>query len=363
MTTYDDRAEPVRAGHALDTEALGRWLEAHPIDGETLRGPVEVLQFPRGYSNLTYLLRAAGRELVLRRPPAGVAIASAHDMGREHRILSTLRGVWPRVPRTLAYEPDAGPLGAPFYLMERVEGVILRARVPAGLALGEARMRHLSEAMIDTLAEIHGVDLEAAGLTALGRPEGYAERQVRGWIERYQKAKTDDVPAFDRLAAWLSARVPASAPGALVHNDFKYDNVVLSSDLETVRAVLDWEMATVGDPWMDLGCALGYWIQSNDAPALQAMRFGPTELPGSLTRTELVARYEARTGRAVPHLPFYMAFALMKLAVVAQQLYQRVARGLTSEPRYAMMIEAVKGLSRAGVRIAESGRIDVIDLE
>ncbi len=362
MTAPLDRAEPVRPGQGLDLDALARWLRAHPLEGVALEVPLEVLQFPRGYSNLTYLVRAGDAEVVLRRPPVGVAIASAHDMGREHRILSTLRGAWPKVPRTLGFEADASVLGAPFYVMERVPGVILRARTPVGLELGEATMRSLSEAMVDTLVEIHAVDLDAAGLGGLGRPEGYAERQVRGWSERYRKAQTDEVPEIEAVAAWLASNLPPFVSGTLVHNDFKYDNVVLSPALDAVRAVLDWEMATLGDPLMDLGCALGYWIQADDSPVLHAMRFGPTDLKGSLTRMQVVERYEARSGRAVTHLPFYMAFAVFKLAVVAQQLYQRFARGLTQEPRYAMMIEGVRGLGRAGARIIDTGRIDVLDL-
>jgi len=355
MTNHLDRAETVRKGAELDLTRLRAWLEPHGVTGE-----LEVLQFPRGYSNLTYLLRAGDREIVLRRPPLGVKIASAHDMSREHRILSKLRAVWPKVPRTIAFCEDESILGAPFYVMERVEGVILRAKLPAGIELGPERIRALSENLVDTLVEIHGIDLAAAGLTDLGKPQGYIERQVRGWTERYRKAQTDEIPDFDHVAAWLDANRPAESGATLIHNDFKYDNVVLAPDLSRITAVLDWEMATVGDPLMDLGCTLGYWIDERDPPLMQAMRFGPTNLPGSLTRMEIVERYQEKSGRTVTHLPFYFTFALFKLAVVAQQLYQRYAKGLTQEPRYALMIEGVKGLSRAGSEVIASGRIDVI---
>lgn len=355
MSQHLDRAEPVRKGAELDLERLRGWLE-----GQGVRGELEVLQFPRGYSNLTYLLRAGDREIVLRRPPLGVKIASAHDMSREHRILSKLRAVWPKVPRTIAFCEDESILGAPFYVMERVAGVILRAKLPEGIELGPERMRALSESLVDTLVEIHGIDLGAAGLADLGKPQGYIERQVRGWTERYRKAQTDEIPEFDHVAAWLEANRPSESGATLIHNDFKYDNVVLAPDLSRIVAVLDWEMATVGDPLMDLGCTLGYWIDGDDPPLMQAMRFGPTNLPGSLTRMQIVDRYQEKSGRAVTNLPFYFTFALFKLAVVGQQLYQRYAKGLTEEPRYALMIEGVKGLSRAGAQVIATGRIDVI---
>jgi aminoglycoside phosphotransferase (APT) family kinase protein len=361
MTDALDRPEAVRENAQLDTTRLAAWLADHGLPGQ-----VEVLQFPRGYSNLTYLLRVhapdgSAREVVLRRPPMGVKIASAHDMGREHRILSHLHAVWPKVPRTLGYEESDAVLGAPFYVMERVEGVIFRARQPKGLALEAMDGRHLSTTLIDTLAEIHALDLAEAGLTDLGKPAGYNTRQVRGWTERYEKATTDEVPDIEQIARWLAAHTPVESGATLIHNDFKYDNVVFAPDLSRIVAVLDWEMSTIGDPLMDLGCALSYWVEATDPPLVQAMRFGPTDAPRSLRRMELVERWSERTGREATNLVFYYAFALFKLAVVAQQLYQRYVRGLTQEPRYAFMIEGVKGLTRAAVRAVETDRIDVID--
>jgi aminoglycoside phosphotransferase (APT) family kinase protein len=350
-----DRAEDVRPGAELELERLRDWLSEHG-----LRGAIEILQFPRGYSNLTYLLRVGDRDVVLRCPPKGVKIASAHDMSREYRILSKLSGVGFAVPRPLVFCDDAAILGAPFYVMERSKGVILRATTPPELELGTARMRRLSEQLVDTLVSIHSIDLDAADLRNLGKPEGYIERQVRGWTERYRKAQTDDVPEFDSMAEWLAAHMPKESGATLIHNDFKYDNVVLSSDLSSIVSVLDWEMATIGDPLMDLGCTLGYWIEDKDPPLMQAMRFGPTNLLGNLTRLEIVHRYEDRSHRAVTHLPFYFTFALMKLAVVGQQLYRRYVEGLTREPRYARLLDGVRGLSRAGAQVIASGRIDDI---
>jgi aminoglycoside phosphotransferase (APT) family kinase protein len=351
-----DQAEKVRSGNELDVEKLAPWLAARGLEGA-----IEVEQFRRGFSNVTYLLRVGGREVVLRRGPAGVKIASAHDMGREHRILSHLSKVWSKAPKTIAMCADESVLGAPFYVMERVAGVILRAKTPEGLVLDAPRMKHLSEQMVDTLAEIHAIDLAKAGLADLGKPSGYNERQVRGWSERYLKAKTDDVADMDSVARWLASSTPPESGASLIHNDFKYDNVVLSPDLARIDAVLDWEMSTLGDPLMDLGCTLGYWVERADPMLMKAMRFGPTDLPGSYTRMEVVARYEDTTKRKVTNLPFYFVFALFKLAVVAQQLYRRYADGLTQEPRYALMIEGVKGLSKAATGVIASGRIDVIE--
>lgn len=361
MTSPLDRPEAVRENAKLDLERLAPWLAERGF-----AGTLEVLQFPRGYSNLTYLLRVTpsegdAREIVLRRPPIGVKIASAHDMGREYRIQTQLHAVWPKVPRPVGYEAGEEVLGAPFYVMERVEGVIFRAKQPPGLPLASLDGAHLSRTLIDTLAEIHSLDVDAIGLGDLGKPAGYNARQVKGWTERYAKAKTDDVETVDRIARWLADHTPPESGAALLHNDFKYDNVVFDADLSRIVAVLDWEMSTLGDPLMDLGTALGYWVEASDPPLLQAMRFGPSDAPSSLRRADLVERWCAQTGRHADHLVFYYAFALFKLSVVAQQLYQRYVRGLTTEPRYALMLEGVKGLTRAALRAVETDRIDVID--
>jgi aminoglycoside phosphotransferase (APT) family kinase protein len=242
--------------------------------------------------------------------------------------------------------------------MERVPGVILRARVPAGLTLDEATMHRASTVTCDALAEIHNLDWRAIGLGDLGKPEGYVERQVRGWADRWRAARTDDVPQVEKLGAWLEANRPPESGATLVHNDFKYDNVVLSEDLARVVAVLDWEMATIGDPLMDLGTVLGYWIQSDDPPIFQAAAFGPTHLPGNLTRVEVVERWSRATGRDVGGVLFYFAFALFKLAVVAQQLYKRWVDGLTKEERYRAMLEGVRAVASHALVAIDKGRIE-----
>src|SRR5215208_5754521 len=255
-----DRSSVVRAGEELPNERLLEYLTAH-IPG--IDAPLSVEQFPAGFSNLTYLLRAGDRELVLRRPPIGAKIKTAHDMGREYRILSHLYPVYKKVPRALLFCEDEEILGAPFYVMERVTGIILRAQKPPGMDLSRELMRRLSGTFIENLAGIHEIDYAAAGLGDLGAPQGYVKRQVEGWTKRYYNARTDDVPSIEQLAGWLHQNLPADSDRpALIHNDYKYDNLVLApEDLACVVAVLDWEMATIGDPLMDFGTSLGYWVE------------------------------------------------------------------------------------------------------
>ncbi|HVT58395.1 MAG TPA: phosphotransferase family protein [Thermoanaerobaculia bacterium] len=357
-----DLPGPVRAGEDLALAALARWLEEQLPE---LAGPLAVEQFPGGHSNLTYLLRAAGRELVLRRPPFGSSVKTAHDMGREFRVLSRLADHYPKAPRALAWCDDPAVLGAPFYLMERVRGIILRSpRPPAGIELPPARMRALSEAAIDGLAELHGVDFAAAGLAELGRPEGYVERQVGGWTGRWQRARTDPVPEIDDAAAWLAAHLPrAAAQGggggpAILHNDYKYDNLVFAPDLSRIVAVLDWEMATVGDPLMDLGTTLAYWLDREEVESC-GLPAGPTALPGNLSRTEVVEHYARRSGREVGEVLFYFVFGLLKIAVIAQQIYFRYRQGLTHDERFARLLEPVRALGRTACQAIALRRIDL----
>ncbi len=422
-----DRPGPVRAGEELDVAALRTYLAEHLADAladtwadslpealggeggtggrlttEALAG-LEVAQFPSGYSNLTYSVRlpvpagTAGTaglmgssaeattpgplELVLRRPPFGSDVRGAHDMSREHRILSRLAGVYPKAPRPVLFCDDPSVLGAPFYLMERVRGVILRGG-SADLGLDATGRRRLTEAFADALAELHAVDLEAAGLGDLGHPEGYVERQVRGWTERYLAAKTDEVPEVERAAAWLAEHLPGpsgdsgAARAALIHNDFKLDNLVLAppaadgddagsgdgADPDAgprIVAVLDWEMATVGDPLMDLGSSLAYWVAPGDPVALRHAAVPRlTAEPGSLSRGELVARYAETSGREIADPVPYFVYGQLKLAGIIQQIYARYRRGATSDPRFAHLLPLIRACGEAAEHAIERGRID-----
>lgn len=360
-----DRARAVRAGEELDAAALRRWMAEHvPAFAEASTGPLVVEQFGGGYSNLTYLLRGGpgegAPELVLRRPPRGAPGGAAHDVEREFRILRGLHPVYGRVPRPLAFCGDAAVPGAPFYVMERVRGVVLRGRPDELAALGDADARGLSEALVDALADIHRVDHAAAGLADLDRGAGYAARQIGGWIRRYHAARTDEHPELERAIAWLGGRVAAGVPDhgpALVHNDFKFDNLVLDpADPSRIRAVLDWEMATVGDPLLDLGTTLGYWLDPDDPEELRRMvPPTPSIHPGALRRAEVVARYEERSGRAVPDPTLLYVYGLVKVAGIAQQIYARHRAGLAPDPRFAPLGHVVRALGVAAAAAIDRG--------
>jgi aminoglycoside phosphotransferase (APT) family kinase protein len=350
-----DRTAPTRAGEELPAAALERYLRAQRPE---LAGPLVVEQFPAGHSNLTYLLRLGATELVLRRAPFGNQVKTAHDMGREYRVLAGLSTRYPLAPRPLLYCEDPGVLGTPFYVMERRAGVILRKQLPPGVTLDPPTARALSTALIDNLATLHALDPRTVGLGDLGKPEGYVARQVTGWTDRYGKARTHDLAAMDQLGRWLAERQPRESGACLIHNDYKYDNLVLDpADLTRIVAVLDWEMATVGDPLMDLGTTLGYWIEAGDPPALRSEALGPTYLPGNLTRQELVERYAQRTGRDVADAAFYYAFGLFKVAVIVQQIYARYVRGSTRDPRFAELHRLVAVLAEQAERVAAAGRL------
>jgi aminoglycoside phosphotransferase (APT) family kinase protein len=344
MSIDRDPTVPMRQGEELPLTPLEAYLKQR-LPGAA--GPLGVEQFPHGHSNLTYLLRLGEAEWVLRRPPFGNQVKTAHDMGREYRVLSGLSAVFPAAPRPLLYCDDESVLGTTFYVMERRRGVVLRKQLPPGMAIDPLTARGLCTALIDTLARLHALDYRAAGLGELGKPEGYVARQVNGWANRYAAARTDDVPEMERVARWLSEHLPPEVGAALIHNDFKYDNLLLDpADLTRIVAVLDWEMATLGDPLMDLGTTLSYWVEAGDPEPLRRAAFGPTALPGSLTRRELVERYEERAGRVAPGVLFYYCFGLFKTAVIIQQIYARFVRGHTRDARFARLNEVVAVLAR-----------------
>jgi aminoglycoside phosphotransferase (APT) family kinase protein len=350
-----DEPSPVRDSERLDVDRLAEYLGDHLADFD---GPLEVRQFRKGHSNLTYLIRDGRREWVLRRPPFGSKVATAHDMGREYRVLKGLYRAYEPAPRALLYCDDESVIGAPFYVMERVRGVIVRRDPPAGVVVDEDLAERLCRALVDNLVRIHEVDLAKAGLCDLGSPEGYIERQVSGWTRRYRGSQTDDIPEMEALTEWLADKMPDAHNGALIHNDYKFDNVVLDpTDLTHIVGVLDWEMCTVGHPLMDLGTSLSYWVQADDPPPIVQFRFGPTHLPGMYTRQQVVERYAAVSGRDVSAIDFYRAFGLFKTAVVAQQIYYRFATGKTDDKRFAIMIVGVRLLSRTGAGIIETSAL------
>jgi aminoglycoside phosphotransferase (APT) family kinase protein len=355
MSDLLDHPSAIRSGEELDLSKLEPYLRAHFPDEA---GTLEVRQFPSGHSNLTYSLHLGARELVLRRPPFGSTVKSAHDMGREFRVLSRLHSVYAPAPEVLLYCDDGSILGAPFYLMEPIRGIILRRQVPLGLDFPAELARRLSESFIENLIRLHRVDYAAAGLSDLGRPEGYLERQVRGWTERYYGSKTHDYPEVEKISAWMQEHTPLTSAVSLIHNDYKYDNVVLdSSDITKIAGVLDWEMCTIGDSLADFGTAMAYWVDATDPEELQENRWGPTNHPGSLTRAELVHYYARQTGYDASQIAFYVALARFKLAVIVQQIYYRYHKGLTKDERFASMPERIRILLRACWHGAQTGQI------
>ncbi len=354
MTLPLDSTAPVRPGEELPLDRLEACLKRYLPHAS---GPLAVQQFPHGHSNLTYLLRLGDQELILRRPPFGNQVKTAHDMGREFKVLSKLSLTLATAPRPFFLCEDEGVIGAPFYVMERRRGVVLRGR-GEGLSLDADTVRRISLALVDGLVLLHDVDYRAVGLGDLGRPEGYVARQVTGWVKRYGDARTDDVPEMERLGRWLTEHMPAESGAAVIHNDFKYDNLLLDpEDPAHIVAVLDWEMATVGDPLMDLGSTLSYWVQPDDPEELRQSALGPTTLPGNLTRRELLERYQEKTGRSVTQPLFYYCFGLYKTAVIVQQIYARYVRGHTADARFGRLNALVGALARQGDRALSSGQL------
>ena len=347
----------VRPGEQLDWKALEAYLRlhlpVHHIKGLDLSRDLEISQFPGGHSNLTYLARFGGGELVIRRPPLGPVPARAHDMAREYRWLAALNPVFPLAPRPYLLCEDPAVVGAVFYVMERRRGVVVRSEEPLPLRDHPEARRRVSEALIDTLADLHNIDVTDGPLAALGKPAGFVDRQVRGWNERWIKSKLDDLPEMDALAGWLLERIPADAdPPAVVHGDFKLDNVLLDPlDVGHLVAVFDWEMSALGDPLVDLGILLAYW-EPTAPPSQRDALTTVTDRPGYLTRTEIIDRYAARSGRDLSAIRFYETFALFKIAVVIQQIYYRYTRGQTQDTRFANFGERVAYLARHAVGLA-----------
>jgi aminoglycoside phosphotransferase (APT) family kinase protein len=316
---------------------------------------------PLGYSNLTYRVRFGGRDLILRRPPVGANVKSGHDMSREFRVLSALHPQYARVPLPLVYCEDPAVFGAPFYVMERVEGVVLRKPLPDGITLSPDVMRGISETFVENFVAIHGLDITSGPLATLGHPEGYLQRQVTGWIERYARARTDDIPEIERVQTWLVERMPEQRYATLIHNDYKYDNLMFDAhDLTRLRAVLDWEMATLGDPLSDLGTSLAYWMDVDDPPERLRIPLGDnlTALPGNMTRSELVERYAALSGRDVSDIVYYFIFGLYKNAVIGQQIHARYVRGLLPDPRFSRFLPSIQAAVAAAARASDLNRID-----
>ncbi|MEJ7872617.1 MAG: phosphotransferase family protein [Rubrobacteraceae bacterium] len=333
----------VREGEDFDLAAVEQYMRECIKD--LPEEDIEVRQFPSGASNLTYLVRVGDWEGVLRRPPLGPVPPKAHDMGREANVLMKLHEAYPLAPKPYFLCEDESVMGAPFYLMERREGIVVDDSFPEGIEPTEELCRGLSRTVVDTLVELHAVDWQKAGLGEIGRPEGFLERQVKGWIGRYDKAKTHEIREVEPLTNWLARDVPQSPPATIIHNDYKLNNLVLNpEDLTEVRAVLDWEMATIGDPLFDLAVSLSYWVEAGDSQELKEVLPTVTDAPGFMTRKEFVDYYAEKSGRDLSEMHWYVVFGYFKLAAILQQIYARWHNGQTKDDRFANFNERVRNL-------------------
>ncbi len=332
MADVIDKAGAVRSGEELDIEAVDLWLKQH-ITG--LEGTPDITQYSGGASNWTYCLEYANTALILRRAPAGTKAKGAHNMQREFELQKALKPVYPYVPQMLGFCDDDTVIGTDFYVMEKLVGIIPRKHMPKGLPLSPERTNQWCKNVIDCLSQLHNVDIHQAGLANLAKGEGYIERQISGWSQRYQNAKTWNVPAAKSVMRWLENNQPAKENICLTHNDFRFDNLVLDpNDYTQVTGVLDWELATLGDPLMDLGNSLAYWVEEDDDFLAQSTRRQPTHLPGMLTRKEVVAYYLSQNDIECEDFTFYEVYGLFRLAVIVQQIYYRYHHGQTNNPAF-----------------------------
>ena len=338
-----DSPREIRDGEEFALETLKTYLSENNINANDL----SIKQFPSGYSNLTYFLKSSSQEFVLRRPPFGAkSLQGGHDMFREYNVLKNLKSQFSKVPDVYLYCDNSEIIGAPFYLMERVEGYIIRPNLQQKDSPGKEVIQNVSKSLVSTLVELHNVDINQANLNELGNINGYVKRQVEGWIKRYNHSKTDSIENMEFIASWLDENQPVEVQGSIVHNDFKYDNLVLDKDNHSkITAVLDWEMATIGDPFMDLGTTLGYWVDKNDLPELKLFQLSATTLDGNPTREGILELYEKESGKNITNPVFYYVFGLFKIAVIAQQIYFRYKKGYTKDRRFSLLNLAVMSLS------------------
>ena len=339
----EDFPRNIRSGEEFAIENLKAYLQKNDIDTTDF----ELKQFPSGYSNLTYFLKNSSQEMVLRRPPYGAkSLKGGHDMLREYTVLKNLKSQFNKVPKVYHYCDDESILGAPFYIMDRVQGYIIRPNLQQKNSPGKEVIEKISNSLVDTLVELHSVNIKQANLNDLGKINGYVKRQVEGWTKRYFHSKTDSIRDMEFVAKWLNENQPKESKEAIIHNDFKYDNLVLDkNNFSNIISVLDWEMATIGDPFMDLGTTLGYWIDSNDLPELKLFQLSATTLEGNPSRESILEMYEKKSGYTVNKPVFYYVFGLFKIAVIAQQIYFRYKKGFTKDKRFGLLNLAVMSLS------------------
>ena len=348
---------PISQGEELPLENLKKFLISEGLL-KSDKSALDISQFSNGYSNLTYLIQAEQNAFVLRRPPFA-APKRGHDMGREYKVLSKLSAVFEKAPTTYAFCEDISRIGAPFYVMEKVEGEILTAKEAFKRKVSPAEFRTIANTWLDSFVEFHSIDYQKAGLEDLGKPIGYVERQVTNWGKQYVAAATEEVPSAMKVMKWMEAQQPVSYDHTLIHNDFKYDNVVFKgATWKKIAAILDWEMCTLGDPLMDLGTSLGYWTTEHDAAFMKQGLPSPTVMPGNPSREEVVHQYALKSGRTVDHIVFYYAYGLFKIAVIAQQIYYRYKHGHTQDPKFANLNKAAALCCDTAWQAIQKNKID-----
>jgi aminoglycoside phosphotransferase (APT) family kinase protein len=349
--------QKVREGEALPEVALKKYLQEIKLIN-SVESELFVQQFTHGFSNLTYLLQIENKEFVLRKPPKG-AIKRGHDMNREFKVQSAVHKAYSKVPKMYGFSDDETILGSDFYIMEKVEGVILNYKEAKQRNIPEKDYKNIANSWLDALVELHNVDYNAIGLADLGKPDGYVQRQISNWGKQYLKAKTDEYPEAEMVMNWMEEHQPKEYDHCLIHNDFKYDNVVFKDDSwQEVSAVLDWEMATLGDPLMDLGTSLGYWTVATDHDFVKHGIPSPTVFEGNPTRSEIAEMYAQKSGRNVDNLIFYYVFGLFKIAVIAQQIYYRFEKGWTTDPRFANLNKAAELCCKLALKAIKTKSID-----
>lgn len=352
MGDFTESTIAVRKGEEIEEQKLEEFLR-ESIAGLP-EGELEIRQFGAGHSNLTYALKIGEWEGVLRKPPLGPVAPKAHDMKREFKILQSLAPIFPAAPKPYVFSDDPSIVGSPFFIMERRHGHVLDTEFPEGVEATAEISRRISEKMVDTLVELHAIDYTQTVLVEMAKPEGFMERQVRGWIGRYERAKTDDIEEVEALKRWLTDNIPDSQDPAIIHYDFKLNNATFNDDFSEMTGLFDWEMTTVGDPLADLGAAMSYWIQADDPELLKYGMGKPpvTVTEGFYTREEFIRSYAEKSGRDVSKIDFYLTFAYFKLAVIVQQIYFRYKNGQTQDPRFANFDRFVKSLVRHAYQTA-----------
>ncbi|WP_026695731.1 phosphotransferase family protein [Peribacillus kribbensis] len=342
----------VRKGEELNIPLLEEFLHSH-VPGLP-DGSLEIRQFSAGHSNLTYELSIGNWQAVLRRPPLGPVAPKAHDMQREFFILHEVHPLFGPAPVPILFSENPKITGSPFLLMERKQGVVIDSAFPEGIKVDRKLCRRISSLMVDRLVELHDLDYQKTRLLDISRPEGFMERQVHGWVSRYQKAQTENIQEVEKLTTWLVGHIPAASESSLIHYDFKLNNAMFNESLTEMTGLFDWEMSTVGDPLADLGAAMSYWTEEHDPPLLKTGLGKPpvTVMEGFMTRQQFMEEYAKKSGRDITHMNFYLTFAYFKLAVIAQQIFYRYKKGQTQDPRFAHFDTFVKSLIAHAAEIA-----------